>query len=268
MSRVRFTIAALCLGLIVSYIFIGVLFFQPPVIFNLDQRLCGVSWQNWLGCDQNGNDIMTLLAYGGGVSLLVSLISVFLSVVLGSFLGLISGYFGGRVDQFLMRLLDVFLAFPGILLAIFLSSALGPSYFNIILAISLTGWMGVARLIRGEVLSLKVREHVLAAKMIGASHWRILLSHIYPLIIPVLVVHTSFSISGAIIIESSLSFLGLGPQGALQSWGATLSQGKDLLVEVPQIAIAPGILITIVVLSLNLIGDSLRDFLDPLRCKK
>lgn len=259
----RFIISSIILVLVLLFIVVGPLFLQAPQMFSIDNRLCEISLHNLLGCDQNGNDVTSSLVYGGRISLYVGVFAVFISTTLGTLIGLLSGYFGGWFDFVSMRILDIFLAFPGILAAILLSALLGPSYENIILSISLTGWMGAARLVRGEVLTLKNREFVLSAKMVGGSHARLIFRHILPSLVPLLVVYGTFTLSGSIITESSLSFLGLAPQNEVVTWGGMLSAGKNLLVEAPNLVLAPGIMIVLVILSLNLMGDSLRDALDP-----
>jgi len=176
-------------------------------------RLAPVSWDHWLGCDVFGGDVVTDLLYGARTSLYVGFLTVVLSMTLGTSLGLISGYRGGVVDMILMRIVDVLLAFPGILLAMALSAILGPSVHNVVLAISATGWISSARLVRGEVLSLREREFVQCSVALGSSTQRTLFFHVLPSIVSPLIVHSTFSLAGVIVVEASLSFLGLGAQG-------------------------------------------------------
>lgn len=240
-------------------------FFSPYAIGDrgIEFRLCPISGEHLLGCDLNGADVFTLLLHGGAVSLFVGFSTVIISSVLGTIIGLITGYWGGSVDFIFMRVVDILMAFPGILLALFMTAVMGPSLNNIILAICFTGWIGFARLIRGQVMSLKNFEHVEAARAIGLSDFKIISRHIFPFLSAPLIVHGTFSLSGVIIVESSLSFLGLGPQGQVASWGELLSQGKEVLIEAPSLTLAPGLAIVFTVLALNFVGDALRDYFEP-----
>lgn len=260
----RFVIAGAIL-VIVGFIAIAAPWIAPfgPEEMDISKRLASPNHRHWLGCDLNGADVLTSLLYGAQVSLYVGFLTVFLSVTLGTVLGAISGYFGGWTDVVLMRIVDILLAFPGILLAMVLATVLGPSIHNVVLAISATGWISAARLVRGQVLSIREREFVVANRALGGSIPRTLFFHVLPSVIPHLIVHSSFSLSGVILVESSLSFLGLGPQGGTPTWGALLSQGQTVLTEAPFLAVSPGIAIMVIVLSLNFLGDSLRDALDP-----
>lgn len=235
----------------------------PPGLIDITKRLIPPSTSNWFGFDYNGGHVLTALLYGTRVSLFIGFTTVFLSVFVGIIVGTVSGYFGGRVDAITMRVADVFMAFPGILLALSLLAVLGPSLKSIILAISITGWTSTARIVRAQVLTLKNRDYVSAAKLFGAKHLYIMRKHIVPLIWSPVIIHATFSVSGVIIIEASLSFLGLGATDGSPSWGALLNQGKAVLEEAPHLSFFPGIAIVLIVLSLNFIGDSLRDALDP-----
>lgn len=227
-------------------------------------RLCSPSSEHLLGCDLYGNDILTVMLYGARASLYVGSLTVILSVFIGISVGLISGYFSGWLDGLLMRIVDIFMAFPGILLAMSLTALLGPSQSTIIFSIAATGWTSAARLVRAQVLSVREREFVLAAKAIGASSWSQMFKHILPQTLSSLFVHASFSLSGVIIIEAGLSYLGLGAQDADMTWGALLSQGSEiLLTKAPSLTLIPGSAIFILVISLNLLGDALRDTYDP-----
>jgi len=188
---------------------------------------------------------------------------VLLSALVGTIVGGVAGYFRGWLDELLMRSTDVLLAFPGILLAIFITAVLGPSLANVVFALSFTGWTGYARLFRGQVLSLRQREYVQAAKALGASGRRILGRHILPNAAGPLIVQATFGIPGAILAEASLSFLGLGVPPGTPSWGALVDQGTQYLLIAPHIALFPGLALALTVLGLNFLGDALRDALDP-----
>jgi peptide/nickel transport system permease protein len=218
---------------------------------------------DWLGRDLNGGSVLTAMLYGGRTSLSISILTVLLSVTLGAAIGLAAGYKRGAVDAVLMRTVDLLMAFPGILLAMALAAVMGPSMFNVILAISATGWTSSARLIRGQTLSVREREFVTASHALGATSWRVVLKHVFPATLSPLVVHATFSLSGVILVEASLSFLGLGAQDGPPSWGAMLNQGRTVLTEAPFLSVIPGIAIMLVVLALNFMGDALRDALDP-----
>ena len=235
---------------------------------SIENRLCEASTEHILGCDLNGGDVLSSLFHGGRVSLFVGIVTVSLGLFIGTFIGLLTGFFGGWFDFLFMRVVDILMAFPGILLALFMSAVLGPGIENIIIAISLTGWIGFARLVRGQTLGIKKLEHVEAARAIGVGSFPIIFRHIFPMLTAPLIVHATFSLSGVIIVESGLSFLGLGPQGDMASWGELLSQGKEVLVEAPILTLAPGLAIVLTVLSLNFLGDALRDYLDPRKIAK
>jgi peptide/nickel transport system permease protein len=237
--------------------------YDPENMDDIALRLAPPSADHWLGNDLTGGDVLTGIIYGTRTSLYIGFLTVFLSVTLGISIGLLAGYKKGIVDMLLMRSVDLLMAFPGILLAMALAALMGPSLHNVVLAITATGWTSSARLIRGQVLSLTEREYVTATRALGASGWRIVFRHIFPGTLSPLVVLATFSLSGVIIIEASLSFLGLGAQDGAPSWGALLSQGRTQLVEAPHLAIAPGVAIFMLVLALNFLGDALRDILDP-----
>jgi peptide/nickel transport system permease protein len=215
------------------------------------------------GRDLTGGSVLTAMLYGGRTSLYISVLTVALSVSVGTWVGLIAGYKRGWVDMVLMRIVDLLMAFPGILLAMALAAMLGPSRSNVILAISATGWTSAARLIRAQTLSIREREYVTASRALGALDSRLLWHHIFPATLTPLLVHATFSLSGVIVVEASLSFLGLGAQDGAPSWGALLAQGRTVLVEAPYLSIVPGTAIALIVLALNFVGDALRDLLDP-----
>lgn len=222
----------------------------------------GPSIAHPLGQDKLGRDVLAGILYGARVSLTVGFIVVGVSLVIGSAVGFISGYSGGWPDEVVMRLVDVLLAFPGILLAIALAGILGPSVGNVVFALCVLGWVGFARLVRGEVMAIKEREYVTAARVLGASTVRIALRHILPNLVGPLAVQATFAVAVTILAESSLSFLGLGPQD-VPTWGGILSQGVDYLLFAPHLALFPGLAIMITVLAINILGDELRELIDP-----
>lgn len=216
-----------------------------------------------LGTTEDGTDIASALVYGARVSALVGLGSVLISVVLGTLVGLVSGYRGGWLDLVVMRLAEIFLAFPGFLLAILIVFVLGGgSVLSLILALNTTAWAGYARLVRGQVMTVKHLDYVVAAKALGAGTRRIVFVHILPNVAGPLAVQATFGLAGAILAEASLSYLGLGPDNAT-SWGALLDEGAALFITSPQLALLSGGAIALAVLGVNLLGDALRDRLDP-----
>jgi peptide/nickel transport system permease protein len=230
-----------------------------PSAQDLALRLEGPSWAHWFGLDELGRDILARVMWGARVSLFVGLIVVSVSASIGAILGSIAGYYGGVVDETISRVIDILLAFPGLLLAIALVAVLGPSLTNVALALSLIGWVGYARLVRGQVLQAREFEYVAAARAIGAATPRILLRHILPAALPALTVQATLGMGGAILSEAALSFLGLGVQPPTPSWGAMLNYGRVHVLDAPHLTIFPGAAIAAVVLGLNLLGDSLRE---------
>ncbi len=228
----------------------------------LQQILAPPGGMSLLGCDDLGRSILSRLWSGARISFVVALGVVSLSLLVGTLVGLLAGYRGGWLDLVLMRIVDVFLAFPGILLAIALAGVMGPGIDNLIIALSVVGWVGYARLARGQVLSLKQREHVTAARALGTPGWRILGRHILPLLGAPLIVEATFGLAGTVIAEAGLSYLGLGVQPPQASWGSMIRDGAGYMLMAPHMVLAPGVAIMLVVLSINLIGDRLRDRLD------
>lgn len=226
-------------------------------------RLSGPTGMHWFGLDELGRDIFARVLAGARISLLVGLVVVGVSSSIGIALGAIAGYFGGRIDEAISRVMDILLAFPGLLLAIAMVAVLGPSLTNVILALALIGWVGYARLVRGQVLRAREFEFVQAARALGATTPRILTRHIVPTALPAVTVQATLGMGGAILAEASLSFLGLGVQPPTPSWGTMLSYGKAHLLEAPHLTIFPGIAIAVLVLGFNFLGDGLRDALDP-----
>ena len=236
---------------------------QDPHSQDLARRLESPSGEHLLGLDELGRDMLSRLIYGARVSVLVGLAVVLISGSVGTFIGAISGYVGGRVDALLMRLTDLFLAFPGILLAIALVAVLGPALEHVVLALVVIGWVGYARLVRGQVLQIREQEFVIAARSQGVRASRILLRHILPNVLPLLVVQASLGMAAAILAEASLSFLGLGIQPPTASWGAMINAGRSHLLDAPHLTMFPGLAILLTVMGLNFLGDGLVDALDP-----
>lgn len=230
---------------------------------NITQQLMPPSAAHWLGTDENGADVLTLIIYGSRVAVIVGLSTVLTCSFIGITLGAISGYFGGWIDDALMRLTEVLMAFPGILLAILIIFVTQePSLLAVVGALSVTGWSGYARLVRGQVLLEREKTYVEAAHALGLPVRRILVRHILPNILGPVIVQATFGVAGAILAEASLSFLGLGPQGQ-PSWGALLDQGATYFLLTPHLAFFPGLAIMLTVLAINFLGDGLRDRLDP-----
>lgn len=234
-----------------------------PAALNLDQILMPPSSEHLLGTDELGRDVLSRLLYGARVSLWVGFVAVGISTAIGIVLGLASGYFGGWTDELIMRGVDVMLCFPSFFLILAVIAFLEPSLTNIMVVIGLTSWMGVARLVRAETLSLRERDFIAASKLAGASTPRLLFVHILPNALAPVLVSATLGVAGAILVESSLSFLGLGVQPPDASWGNMLMDGKNTLEIAPWLSLYPGLAILITVLGYNLLGESLRDLLDP-----
>jgi peptide/nickel transport system permease protein len=234
-----------------------------PNLQVLSDRLLPPSFHHWMGTDQYGRDIFSRILYSSRISLAVGLVAVSIYVCIGITIGSLAGYYGGWVDGLLMRMTDIFLCIPTFLLILMVIAFVGPSILNIMIVIGLTSWTDVARLVRGEILSLKEREFIQAARIIGMSDRRIILRHLLPNALgPVLVVAT-LGIGGAILVESSLSYLGLGVQPPTPSWGNMLEEGKEHLTDAWWLITFPGLAIFLTVLGYNLLGEGIRDLLDP-----
>ena len=256
----QFVIAFWLLAVIASWLFD----LQPDTI-HLAHILDAPNADALLGRDDLGRDVLTRLVAGAQMSLFVAVVVTAVTLSLGTLLGLVSGYFGGWIDRLLMHVTDVFMAFPGILLAIAFAAVLGPGLGNLVLALCLTSWVGYARLTRAQALSLRHRQHVLAAESLGASVPRIMTRHMLPLLAAPLVVEATYSIAGLVIAEASLSFLGLGIQAPAASWGAMLRDGVRYLLVAPHYVLAVGLSLMSLVLAVNVLGDKLRDRLDVKR---
>jgi peptide/nickel transport system permease protein len=234
-----------------------------PAAQELARRLEGPSLSHPFGLDELGRDILSRLLSGARISLLVGLAVVSVSSVVGMFFGSVAGYFGGIVDDAVSRVVDVLMAFPGILLAIALVAVLGPSLRNVVIALSVIGWVGYARLVRSQALRAREFEFVQAARALGAGAPRILVRHVLPTALPAVVVQATLGMAGAIIAEAALSFLGLGVQPPTPSWGTMLDAGRSHLFDAPHLTIFPGLAIAVLVLGFNFLGDGLRDRVDP-----
>jgi peptide/nickel transport system permease protein len=235
---------------------------QPPDQPQMVEELRGPSDHHLFGQDEEGRDVLSRVIYGARLSLLIGFSTVLICTVLGSIIGLIAGYFGGRFEEGFIFVSDIFLAFPSILLIIALAAFVPPSIFNIIFVLSLVGWVSYARIIRGQVLSLKNVEYVQAAQSLGYSRSRILLRHIFPNVLGPIIVNATISLAGVIIAESTLSFLGLGVPAGTPSWGSMLDAGVAYLLIAPHLSIVPGAAIMLAVLGFNFLGDGLRDYYD------
>ncbi len=237
---------------------------QDPASIHLAIRLDTPSEAHWFGTDELGRDIFSRIVFGARISMLVGSCVVAASLGLGLIIGSIAGYYGGVIDRFVnIVLINAFLSFPGILLAIAFVAFRGPGIFNLVLALSLGGWVGYARLVRGQVLAAREREFVEAARALGAGDLRIIARHILPNIIQPVIVQAAIGMAGAILAEATMSFLGLGVPPPTASWGAMLNDGRSHLFDAPHLVIFPALAVMLAVLSFNFIGDALRDFLDP-----
>ena len=259
------------IGMVIVAIYIFVAIFAPlispmdPLKQNLSDKRIPPNKTHLLGTDQFGRDILSRILYGTQYALLVSSMSILLSLVFGTLFGLIAGYFGGAIDEVIMRIMDIFLAFPYLLLAILIVSALGPGIWNTILAIGIWGVPIFARQTRGAVIAIRDREFIQAARAIGAPGIRIMAIHLFPNIIPPIVVYAALYMGYAILMESALTFLGLGIQPPTPSWAEMIASGRNYVIVAPHIATIPGLAIMLATLGFNLLGDGLRDALDPRR---
>ena len=236
-----------------------------PASQELPLRLAGPTWAHPLGLDELGRDVLARLLIGARISLLVGISVVSISSTVGIAIGAMAGYAGGWIDTLIGRLMDILLAFPGILLAIALVAVLGPSLVNVVIALVTIGWVSYARLVRGQVLKVRELEYVQAARAQGATSLRVLARHVVPATLSSVIVQATLGMAGAIIAEASLSFLGLGVQPPTPSWGTMLDAGRSHLFDAPHLTIFPGLAIAVLVLGFNFAGDALRDRFDPRR---
>jgi peptide/nickel transport system permease protein len=257
-------------GMVLVVIFIAFAIFAPwiaprdPRAIDLPLRLERPSSAHWFGTDELGRDILSRVVYGARISMLVGGSVVAGSLLLGLSIGSVAGYYGGFADKFFnVVLMNAFLSFPGILLAIAFVAFLGPGIFNLILALCIGGWVGYARLVRAQVLAVKEREFVEAARALGASDWRIVTRHILPNIIQPVIVQAAIGMAGAVLAEATMSFLGLGVPPPTASWGSMLNDGRAHLFDAPHLVLFPAAAVMLAVLSFNFIGDALRDYMDP-----
>jgi peptide/nickel transport system permease protein len=258
------------IGVVLIAIFVVFALFAPwiapqdPASINLPARLDPASRAHWLGTDELGRDILSRVIYGARISMLVGTCVVATSLALGLIIGSIAGYYGGAIDRFVnIVVMNAFLSFPGILLAIAFVAFRGPGIFNLVVALSLGGWVGYARLVRGQVLAAREREYVEASRALGASDLRIIVRHIIPNIIQPVIVQAAIGMAGAILAEATMSFLGLGVPPPTASWGTMLNDGRAHLFDAPHLVFFPALAVMLAVLSFNFIGDALRDYLDP-----
>jgi len=237
---------------------------QDPAHIDLPARLSPPSAHHWFGTDELGRDVLSRVIYGARVSIGVGVSVVAASLLLGLIIGSIAGYYGGRIDRFVnVIVMNAFLSFPGILLAIAFVAFIGPGVLNLIVALSIGGWVGYARLVRAQVLATREREFVEAARALGAGDWRIVTRHILPNMIQPVIVQAAIGMAGAVLAEATMSFLGLGVTAPTASWGSMLNDARSHLFDAPHLVLFPAAAVMLAVLSFNFVGDGLRDYLDP-----
>ncbi len=263
----RDKLAVVGLIIVLSFFILSVLtpYIAPydPNIIDVDKILMPPSWEHLFGTDDLGRDVFTRMLYGAGISLKVGFVAVGIAVLVGVFLGAIAGYYGGWIDIIIMRFVDIMLCFPSFFLILAVIAFMEPSIFNIMAVIGLTSWMGITRLVRAEFLSLKERDFVLAEKAMGAKNFRIIFVHILPNAMAPVLVAATLGIASAVLVESALSFLGIGVQPPTPSWGNILTQGQSVLGIAWWLSFFPGMAILITVLGYNLLGEGIRDAIDP-----
>lgn len=256
-------------GLSIILVFSIIAIFAPliakhnPIEQNLILRLQPPSQKHWLGTDDLGRDVFSRVVYGTRISLTVGFLAIAMTTLIGTIIGLVSGYFGGKIDLILMRLVDIMLCFPTFFLILMVIAFLEPNIYNVMIVIGLTSWPGLARLVRGECLSIREREFISAARLLGLSTIRILFVHILPNVFAPILVSATLGVGSAILVESALSFLGLGVQPPTPSWGNILTIGKDYIYLAWWLSLFPGLAILFTVLAYNLLGEGLRDVFDP-----
>ncbi len=256
-------------GLILVLLMFGMALFAPwlapqsPTAYDLDDQLVAPSAEHLLGTDEQGRDVLSRLIYGSRVSLSVGFVAVFLYVSIGVIIGAIAGYYGGKIDMFISRIMEIVMCFPTFFLILAVLAFLGPSLINIMIIIGITGWTGIARLVRGEFLKLRTQDFVTSIQASGASSARVIFKHILPNAMAPVMVSATFGIASAILIESSLSYLGFGVQPPTPSWGDILSQSRDFMDIAWWLTVFPGVAIFITITAFNLVGEGLRDAVDP-----
>ena len=261
LARVGFSVAVL---LLVVALFAPLIAPANPAAQDLPSRLQPPSFAHWMGTDELGRDTLSRTIYGARISLMVAISVVFGCGITGLLIGMLAGYAGGWFDRFVnLLLINAFLSFPGILLAIAFAAFLGPGISKVIMALVITGWAGYARLARAQVLKVKELEFILAARSLGASHVRLLARHMFPNILQPILIQATIGMAGAILAESTLSFLGLGVLAPTPSWGAMLNDARSHLFDAPHLVIFPALAVMLAVLAFNLLGDAWRDWLDP-----
>jgi peptide/nickel transport system permease protein len=262
-NRLAMAGVLLVLLLIIAAIFAPWIAPHDPYKVNLEAQFLAPGRQFWLGTDMYGRDVLSRIIYGARISLVIGLVPTLISTAIGTLLGVVAGYFGGRTDGIIMRMADVVLAFPSLLLAMVVMYTLGASLTNIFIALAIVGWAGTARVVRAQTLSLKQREFVEAARAVGVKHWVIMGRHIIPNCLPQILILITLAIPGAIMAESSLSFLGVGAAPPTASWGLMVANGREYMVTAYWNSVYPGVAILLTVLGFNFFGDGLRDALDP-----
>ncbi len=266
-QRLRHNRMALAGGVIVLVMFVlaaaASFVHLDPAAIDVSQSLQPPGWQHWLGTDDLGRSVLARMLYGARISLLVGFVAVGLSTLIGIVIGALAGFYGGWIDALVMRFVDIMLCFPTFFLILAVIAFLDPSIWNIMVVIGLTSWMGVARLVRAEFLSLRQRDFVLAARSLGASDSRLIFRHILPNALSPVLVSATLGVAGAILTESALSFLGIGVQPPTPSWGNMLIVGKQTLGTAWWLSVFPGLAILLTVLGYNLLGEGIRDALDP-----
>lgn len=262
-NRLAMTGALIVVLLLLVSLFAPLIAPYNPTEIHAWQVLSPPSWSHWFGTDELGRDVFSRVLFGARISLKVGFVAIGIAVLLGSAVGLVAGFYGGWVDTLLMRFVDIMLCFPAFFLILAIITFLEPSIWYIMAVIGLTGWMGVARLVRAEVLAIREMDYILAARCIGCSDVRIILRHILPNAMSPVLVAATLGVAGAILTESALSFLGIGVQPPTPSWGNILTSGKDYIEFAWWLSLFPGLAILVTVLAYNLLGEGIRDALDP-----
>jgi len=262
-NRLAMVGLAIVIALVLIALFANVLAPHSPTVGELSQRLMPPSPVHWLGTDDQGRDILSRLIHGSRITLFVVVLVAVLAAPVGLLVGTVAGYAGGWIDAVLMRITDIFLAFPRLVLALAFVAALGPGIENAVIAIAITSWPPYARIARAETLTIRQADYISAVRLIGASPWRIVLRHIMPLCLSSVIVRVTLDMAGIILTAAGLGFLGLGAQPPMPEWGAMIANGRQFVLDQWWVAAAPGAAIFIVSLGFNLLGDGLRDALDP-----